>query len=81
MLTFDKEKIVKQTGPLPEKVVKEVDGMSGVGALMLEKGRAEGRAEGRIKALYYDAGFSVEEIAEKTGMPEEEIKKIISLEG
>ena len=75
IFTNDKEKIIKQTGPLPEKVDKEVDSMSGVGALILEKGRMEGR----IKALYYDAGFTIEEIVEKTDMSEEEIKDILSL--
>lgn len=38
----DKEKIIKQTGPLPEKVDKEVDDMSGVGALIFDKGKVEG---------------------------------------
>ena len=79
VLTNDKEKIMKQTGPLPDKVVEEVDSMSGVGALMVEKGRIEGRLEGRIKALYYDAGFTIEEIAEKMNKSEDEIKDILSL--
>ena len=43
VLDNDKGKIIKQTGPLPEKVVEEVDSMSGVGALWIEKGRMEGR--------------------------------------
>ena len=42
IFTNDKEKIVKQTGPLPEKVDKEVDDMSGVGALIFDKGKVEG---------------------------------------
>ena len=70
----DKEKIIKQTGPLPEKVVGKVDSMSGVGALWIEKGRMEGRN----KALYYDAGFTIEEIVRKTNKSEEEIKETLS---
>ena len=42
IFTNDKKKIVKQTGPLPEKVDKEVDDMSGVGALIFDKGKVEG---------------------------------------
>lgn len=42
IFTNDKEKIIKQTGPLPEKVDKEVDDMSGVGALIFDKGKVEG---------------------------------------
>ena len=38
VLTIDKEKIMKQTGPLPATVMKEVDSMSGVGALMFDRG-------------------------------------------
>ena len=83
IFTNDKEKIIKQTGPLPEKVDKEVDDMSGVGALILDRGRAEGEItgekKGRVKALYYDANFTIEEIAEKTEMKEEDIKEILSL--
>ena len=52
--------------------------MGGVGALMIEKGRMEGIMEGRVKALYNDAGFTIEEIAEKTNISEEEIKDILS---
>ena len=86
VFTNDKEKIMKQTGPLPDKVAREVDSMSGVGALMVEKGRREGRREGRmegrmegrIKALYNDAGFTIEEIAKKINMTKEEIKDILS---
>ncbi len=82
VLTIDKEIIMKQTGPLPDNVVKEVDNMGGVGALMIEKGRMEGisqgRTEGRVKALYNDAGFTIEEIAEKTNISEDDIKDILS---
>lgn len=82
VLTIDKEIIMKQTGPLPDNVVKEVDNMGGVGALMIEKGRMEGisqgRMEGRVKALYNDAGFTIEEIAEKTNISEDDIKDILS---
>ena len=79
IFTNDKEKIIKQTGPLPDKVDKEVDSMSGVGALILDRGRAEGEIKGRVKALYYDANFTIEEIADKTKISEEEIKDILSL--
>lgn len=51
VFTNDKEKIIKQTGPLPEKVNQEVDSMSGVGTLIFDKGRTEGRIEGRIEGL------------------------------
>ena len=76
----DKEKIMKQVGSLPDHVMKEVDSMSGVGALMVEKGRQEGERKGRVKALYYDAEFSIEEIAEKTQLSEDEIRSILSQE-
>lgn len=45
----------------------------------MEKGKAEGKAEGKVEALYYDANFSIEQIAEKLSMSQEEIKDIISL--
>ena len=53
--------------------------MSGVGALILDKGRAEGKIVGRIESLYYDSDCTIEEIAEKTKMTEKEIKNILSL--
>ena len=37
IFTNDKEKIMKQTGPLPEDIIEEVDDMNGVGALILDK--------------------------------------------
>ena len=40
--------------------------MSGIAALNFREGQMEGRKEGRIISLYYDADLSVEEIAEKT---------------
>ena len=64
---------------MPDKVVEEVDSMSGVGALILDKGRAEGKIVGRIESLYYDSDCTIEEIAEKTKMTEKEIKNILSL--
>lgn len=79
IFTNDKEKIIKQTGPLPDKVDKEVDDMSGVGALIFDRGQIKGEIKGRVKALYYDANFTIEEIAEKTEMKEEDIKEILSL--
>lgn len=77
IFTNDKEKIIKQTGPLPDAVSREVDDMSGVGALILDRGRMEGRMEGRIKGLYYDADFSIKQIAEKVEKSEEEVRKIL----
>lgn len=37
----------------------------------------EGRMEGRIRALFLDAGFTIEEIAKKTGKSEIDIKDIL----
>ena len=81
IFTNDKEKIIEQTGPLPDNIMKEVDNMSGVGALIrdtaLNEGRMEGRMEGRIKALFHDAGFTIDEIAKKTGKSAEDITDIL----
>ena len=89
IFTNDKEKIIKQTGPLSENIIREVDSMSGVGALIRDtalnegrmegrmEGRKEGRMEGRIKALFHDAEFTIEEIAKKTGKSEEDVKDIL----
>lgn len=85
IFTNDKEKIMKKTGPLPEKVNKEVDDMSGVGAMIFDRGITEGEIKGeikgRVKALYYDADFTIEEIAEKTNLTEDEVKEILSVDG
>lgn len=82
IFTNDREKIIKHTGPLSDEIIKEVDTMSGVGALILDRGRTEGEItgekKGRVKGLYYDANFTIEEIAEKTKISEEEIKEILS---
>ena len=77
IFTNDKEKIIKQIGPLPEDVDEEVKSVQGVGLLIYNKGIAEGMTQGRIKALYNDAGFTVEEISEKTNLSEDEIKEIL----
>lgn len=45
-----------------------------------ERGRAEGRAEGKIVA-YADVGLTVIEIAEKMRLSEEEIKTVLKEEG
>ncbi|MCI8507022.1 MAG: hypothetical protein HFJ06_00455 [Lachnospiraceae bacterium] len=45
-----------------------------------ERGRAEGKAEGKIVA-YADVGLTVAEIAEKMGISEEEIKTVLRQEG
>ncbi len=42
IFTNDKEKIIKQIGPLPEDVDEEVKSVQGVGALIYNKGRIEG---------------------------------------
>lgn len=86
IFTNDKEKILKRTGPLSDKIMKEVETMSGVGALIWDtalnegklEGRQEGILEGRIKALYYDAKFTIKEIAEKLDMPEDDIQNILN---
>ncbi len=47
------------------------------------KGKAEGLAEGLEKGkviAYYDAGYSVEQIAEKVGISEEKVQEILALQ-
>ncbi len=44
VLTYDKERIMEQTGPLSENVAKEVDAMSGVGSMIRYLGREEGES-------------------------------------
>ena len=85
IFTNDREKIMKHTGELPEKVMKEVDIMSGVGALIRQtaldegwsKGLNEGWLRGRIETLYCDAGYTIEKISEKLDMEEEEVKNVL----
>ena len=43
------------------------------------KGFAEGLAKGKVIA-YYDAGYSVEQIAEKTEISEEKVQEILALQ-
>ena len=64
-------------GKVEEDVDEEVKSVQGVGLLIYNKGIAEGMTQGRIKALYNDAGFTVEEISEKTNLSEDEIKEIL----
>ena len=42
------------------------------------EGKAEGKIEGKVESLYYDADFSVGQIAEKLKMSEEEVTDILS---
>ena len=42
VLDCDKEKIIEQVGTLPEKVIKEVDAVSGVGNMILNRGLSQG---------------------------------------
>ena len=93
IFTNDREKIMKHTGELPEKVMKEVDIMSGVGALIRQtaldegwskgmdegwsKGLNEGWLRGRIETLYCDAGYTIEKISEKLDVEEEEVKNVL----
>ena len=41
------------------------------------EGRMEGRKEGRIISLYYDADLSVEEIAEKTNCAISDVEAVL----
>ena len=56
---------------------KEVKNMCEVLDKVEARGEARGEAIGRVKALYFDAEFSVTEIAEKTGLSEDEIGEIL----
>ena len=46
VLTYDKEKIIEQAGPLSQQAEKEVEAMSGVGSMIRHLGREEGIKEG-----------------------------------
>ncbi len=46
VLDCDKEKIIEQVGTLPEKVIKEVDAVSGVGNMILNRGLSQGISQG-----------------------------------
>ena len=46
VLTYDKEKIMEQAGPLSQQAEKEVEAMSGVGSMIRHLGREEGIKEG-----------------------------------
>lgn len=74
IFTNDKEKIIKQTGPLPDKVDKEVDDMSGVGALIYDKGREEER-RAQIERLL-KKGKTPEDIAEYNDYPLELVRSV-----
>ena len=43
----------------------------------IREGRREGIREGRVQALYYDAEFTIEEIAEKLDLTEDKIREIL----
>ena len=88
VLTYDKEKIMEQAGPLSQQAAKEVEAMSGVGSMIRNLGREEGIKEGKnegLKALVkslkafikdfnqlYAAVIENEEYADMT---EEQVKK------
>ena len=55
---------------------KEVKNMCEV----LDKVEARGKAIGRVRALYYDADFSIDEIVKKTGLSAEKIEEMIALD-
>ena len=46
VLTYDKDKIIEQAGPLSLQAEKEVEAMSGVGSMIRHLGREEGIKEG-----------------------------------
>ena len=46
VLTYDKEKIMEQAGQLSPQAEKEVEAMSGVGSMIRNLGREEGRVQG-----------------------------------
>ena len=56
---------------------KELISMSGIAALNFREGQMEGRKEGRIISLYYDADLSVEEIAEKTNCAISDVEAVL----
>ena len=65
-----------------EEYVEEVKGMTGIGAALINKSRAEGRLdgidEGRFLAyfdLVRDGDISIEKAASKLGISSEEFKK------
>ena len=51
VLTYDKEKIMEQAGPLSQQAEKEVEAMSGVGSMIRHLGREEGMAKGIEKGI------------------------------
>ncbi len=51
VLTYDKEKIIEQAGPLSLQAEKEVEAMSGVGSMIRHLGREEGIKEGREEGI------------------------------
>ena len=46
--------------------------------LRSERDRREGKAEGKVEALYYTAGWPVPKIAEELNMSEEQIESILA---
>ena len=73
---FDKyvtqEDIEKEPG-----IKKELNSMSGIAALNFREGQMEGRKEGRIISLYYDADLSVEEIAKKVNCAISDVEAVL----
>ena len=51
VLTYDKEKIIEQAGPLSQQAEKEVEAMSGVGSMIRHLGREEEIKEGKTEGL------------------------------
>ena len=51
VLTYDKEKIIEQAGPLSQQAEKEVEAMSGVGSMIRHLGREEGKKEGKKEGI------------------------------
>lgn len=84
VLTYDKEKIMEQAGQLSPQAEKEVEAMSGVGSMIRNLGREEGKNEGlkalvkSLKAFIKDFNqlyAAVIENEEYADMTEEQVKK------
>ncbi|MBR6223543.1 MAG: hypothetical protein IKQ71_08905 [Lachnospiraceae bacterium] len=59
---------------------KKVKNMCEVLDKVEARGEARGKAIGRVRALYYDADFSIDEIVKKTELSAEEIEEMIALD-
>lgn len=74
----EKKKILEEYGiDYSGEIERSVSDMCNASKGVLEKGRAEGRAEGEIKTLYNRLNMSVEEIAEELDLSVTYVQKVV----